>query len=334
MTVPHDPAQVPPHRVDTHTDADPSAPALVHPIQVTLITDDGGPEALQARAQAAALLQGVAALPHLGVIRAQGAEAAKFLHSQLTHDFILLPEGRARLAGYCSVKGRLLASFIAVRLAPDDFALVVSRDILAPTMKRLQMFILRTQVKLTDATDAFALRGLAGDVARAVLGVEAPAMPEPWTDKVAGPAHAVALYPADSVPRALWLAPAGTEPPSGPELPTDHWLWSEVRSGVATITAPVVDAFVPQMLNYELLDGVSFKKGCYPGQEVVARAQYRGQVKRRAALARCHLTLGPGQDVVWAGKPDAEGQVVAVQADLPPRGEWILLATLPQPLSG
>ncbi len=269
----------------------------------------------QPAVDAQALLQGVAALPHLGVIRAQGEEAAKFLHSQLTHDFMLIPEGRARFAGYCSAKGRLLASFVAVRLAPDDFALVVSADILAPTMKRLQMFVLRTKVKLSDGTGDFVLGGLAGDVARAALGVSAPAMPEPWSDRVDGAAHAVALYPADGVPRALWLAPVGTEPPAGPTLPTDHWLWSEVRSGVATITAPVVDAFVPQMLNYESVDGVSFKKGCYPGQEVVARAQYRGQVKRRAVLRTGELAIETGAEFTTPASTidAAEGVVAMVQ---------------------
>ena len=162
---------------------------------------------------AAHRLDGVAALPHLGVIRAQGEDAAKFLQGQLTHDFALLPPGRARLAGYCSPKGRLLASFVAVRLAADDFALVVSRDILPTTLKRLSMFVLRAKVKLADASEAFTLHGLAGEAARVAL---ASASPVPWTDHEAAGVHHVALYPADGVPRALRLAPAASPAPEGP----------------------------------------------------------------------------------------------------------------------
>ena len=280
------------------------------------------------RAQAAALLQGVAALPHLGVIRAQGEEAGKFLQGQLTQDFMLIPAGRARFAGYCSPKGRLLASFVGMRLSPDDFALVVSRDILAPTLKRLSMFVLRAKVRLTDASEAFELRGLAGDAARAALGVAEGAMPEPWADRAEGMTHAVALYPADGVPRALWLAPAGTPAPEAAALSQDAWLWSEVRSGVAAITAPVVEQFVPQMLNHESVDGVNFKKGCYPGQEVVARSQFRGQIKRRALLAQAGAPLAAGQEV-FADGDDQPCGVVALAAPSAARpGAWEAIVSL------
>ena len=285
-------------------------------------------EATPSPANAAALLEGIAALPHLGVIRAQGEEAAKFLQGQLTQDFMLIPEGHARFAGYCSPKGRLLASFVGVRLAADDFALVVSADILAPTLKRLSMFVLRAKVKLSDATAAFKLRGLAGEAARSALGVAAPAMPEPWTDQVQGEAHAVALYPADGVPRALWLAPAGTTPPEAATLSEAAWLWSEVRSGVATITAPVVEAFVPQMLNYESVGGVNFKKGCYPGQEVVARSQFRGQIKRRASNAQAQTPLAPGQELLVPGEDQPCGIVVQAAPSPLLTGHWEAIVSL------
>ncbi len=303
------------------------------------------PEALASPASAVALLEGVATLPHLGVIRAQGEEAAKFLQGQLTQDFMLIPEGHARFAGYCSPKGRLLASFVGVRLAPDDFALVVSADILAPTLKRLSMFVLRAKVRLSDATAAFELRGLAGEAARSALRVAAPAMPEPWTDRVEEQAHAVALYPADGVPRALWLAPAGTMPPEAATVSEAAWLWSEVRSGVATITAPVVEAFVPQMLNYESVGGVNFKKGCYPGQEVVARSQFRGQIKRRAYLAQSEAPLFAGQEVfipgddqpcgvlvqasTWAPRSGLAGGIVSLSAQAVTEGASFLVTGAP-----
>ena len=153
------------------------------------------------------------------------------------------------------------ASFIGFKRSHGDILLVVSRDILAPTLKRLSMFVLRAKAKLRDATAEFELYGLAGDAA----GELAPGLSGPWSKADVGNASVVSLYPADGQARALWLAPAGEAAPPGPALGHELWLWGEVRSGIATITAPIVEAFVPQMLNYESVGGVNFKKGCYPG---------------------------------------------------------------------
>jgi len=236
-------------------------------------------------------LNGVAALPHMGVIRVQGEDAAKFLQGQLTQDFVLLGDTQARLAALCSPKGRMLASFVGLRRGADEILLVCSRDILAPTLKRLSMFVLRAKARLADATDDFSLHGLAG-ASCPVVGTQTPG--ERVDD---GAASLVALYPADGQPRALRIAPAGHPAPQGPALSADDWLWGEVKSGIATITAPIVEAFVPQMLNYESVGGVNFRKGCYPGQEVVARSQFRGTLKRRAFVAHADSDLAAGQEV-------------------------------------
>ena len=151
-------------------------------------------------------LEGRCALAHLGVLRAQGEEAARFLHNQLTQDFALQRAGQARLAAFCNAKGRMLATFVGVAWAPDDILLVTSRDLLAQTLKRLAMFVLRSKVKLSDATGDFHVFGLAGSAALA-LGPEQP----PWTEWAAGAARVVSLYPADGRPRLLWIAPAGFE---------------------------------------------------------------------------------------------------------------------------
>ena len=269
-------------------------------------------------------LEGVAALPHLGVIRAQGEDAASFLHGQLTQDLLLLPPGQARLAAYCSPKGRMLASFVAWPLAPQDIVLVLHRDLLAATLKRLSLFVLRAKVKLTDATSDFTLRGLAGDAARLACGGVGPAA---WARTTAGQAHCVGLYPADGRDRVLWLAPAGTDAPAGASLDPLLWQWGEVRSGVASISASVADAFVPQMLNYESVGGVSFKKGCYPGQEVVARSQFRGTLKRRAVLAHAATELGAGLEVFHSDDPDQPCGLVA-QAAPAPGGGWDAIVSL------
>jgi folate-binding Fe-S cluster repair protein YgfZ len=144
-------------------------------------------------------LDGVAPLPHLGVIRAQGEEAAKFLHGQLTQDFSLLGSSEARLAAFCNPKGRMMASFIGFKRSPTEVWLICSRDVLPATLKRLSMFVLRTKAKLSDATADVALYGLAGSSAPGGA---------PWAKTDQGAATVVQLYPADGQPRSLWAAPA------------------------------------------------------------------------------------------------------------------------------
>ena len=222
-------------------------------------------------------LNGITPLPHLGIIRVEGEEAAKFLQGQLTQDFVLLGLDQARLAGFLSAKGRMQASFIGFKRSATEILLVCSADLLAPTLKRLSMFVMRAKAKLTDASADFVLCGVAGD---AIQNIAAGAHPA-WAKVDFDTQNLVFLYPALDQPRALWIAPAGTPPPPGPALNLDLWQWGEVMGGVATLSAPVVDAFVPQMLNFESVGGVNFKKGCYPGQEIVARSQFRGTLKRR-----------------------------------------------------
>ncbi|WP_404298870.1 YgfZ/GcvT domain-containing protein [Alicycliphilus denitrificans] len=266
---------------------------------------------------------GVTRLSQLGVIRVAGEDAAKYLHGQLTQDFALLDLRHARLAAFLNVKGRMLASCIAFKRSDTEVLLVCARDLLAPTLKRLSMFVLRAKARLTDATGDFALYGLLGDAARAVP----PADDEPWAKADVGDASVVRLYPADGQARALWLAPAASAAPAGAPLDEALWLWSEVRSGVATLTAPVAEAFVPQMLNYESVGGVNFKKGCYPGQEVVARSQFRGTLKRRAYLVHAPSAIAVGAEVFAEG--DAEQPVgTVVQCAAAPGGGVDALVSL------
>ena len=265
------------------------------------------------------LLNGVSPLPHLGVIQAQGEDAANFLHNQLSNDVLLLPVGQSRLAAFCSAKGRMQASFVVIKTAPDTVLLVLSLDLLAQTLKRLSMFVLRAKVKMSDVTDQWQLRGLLGDSARAVVG---EAMP--WQTASADGAHAVALYPAvlgeTQVPRALWLGAAAQALPAGAKVSTEVWAWAEVMSGVTLVTQPLFEAFVPQMLNYESVGGVNFKKGCYPGQEVVARSQFRGTLKRRAYLVHADAPLQSGQEVFHSSDPEQPCGLVAAAAPCPTGG--------------
>ena len=261
--------------------------------------------------------QGSCALPHLGVLHAQGADAANFLHNQLSNDFLLLPPQQARLAAFCNAKGRMQASFIGFKTSPEDVWLVLRQDLLAQTLKRLRMFVLRAKVVMNDVSEQYEVRGLLGDAVPALLG-ESPwslSMDTAWT---------VRLYPALGHARALQLVPVETALTTA-ALDLQDWLLAEVLSGVADVQAATFEAFVPQMLNYESVDGVNFKKGCYPGQEVVARSQFRGTLKRRAYLASASAALNAGEEVFSANDPSQPSGVVAQACHHTVHGHWALV---------
>ncbi|WNO03648.1 YgfZ/GcvT domain-containing protein [Rhodoferax mekongensis] len=269
------------------------------------------------------LPDGIARLNHLGVILIHGEDAAKFIHGQLTQDFALLGPDQARLAAFCSAKGRMQASFVGIKAPDGDILLVCSRDLLPTTLKRLSMFVMRAKAKLTDASEDFALWGLAGNATKNIAAGAYPA----WAKWDIDHDSIINLYPAAGVPRQLLIRPANLGAPEGPEMGLPVWQWGEVMSGVATLTAPVVEAFVPQMLNYESVGGVSFKKGCYPGQEVVARSQFRGTLKRRAFVGQSASLLSAGQEVFANG--DAEQPVgLVVQAAHDPQGGSVVIVSL------
>ena len=239
-------------------------------------------------------LQGIAPLPHLGIIRAVGADAASFLHNQLTNDVLLMKDGECRLAAFCNAKGRMQASFVFYKRSAEEVLLICRKDLIAQTVKRLSMFVLRAKAKLSDATDEFQLLGLAGDAAVHALN---GASSEPWLRHAAGAADVLTLYPAMGQARAFWLAPQDVPLPAGAPLSAELWQVGEVMSGIAWVELATFEAFVPQMLNYESVDGVNFKKGCYPGQEVVARSQFRGTLKRRAFIVQSDAPMTAGQEV-------------------------------------
>jgi folate-binding protein YgfZ len=231
-------------------------------------------------------------------MRAVGPDAANFLHNQLTNDVLLMKPAQARLAAFCNAKGRMQASFVYYKRNEEEVLLVCRRDLMAQTLKRLSMFVLRAKVKLSDATEDFHLLGLGGDAVLKALGA-GDAEVLPWQRVVVNAADVLTLYPALQQPRALWLAPKDAALPThlGPELSPQAWALGEVMSGIAWVEQATYEAFVPQMLNYESVDGVNFKKGCYPGQEVVARSQFRGTLKRRAFIVQSPEPMRAGQEV-------------------------------------
>jgi folate-binding protein YgfZ len=257
---------------------------------------------------------GICRLVDRGVIRARGADAASFLQSQLTNDVASLDAGTARLAGFCSAKGRLQASFVVWRPAEDEFLLACASDLLAPTLKRLSMFVLRAKCKLSDASDEVRLFGIAGAPAAAMLGDAAPLQV-----RAHGATPLVRLADAAGARRAWIVAPAGHEVDvsAASAMTLDTWRWLDVESGIVTIEAATVDRFVPQMVNFELVGGVDFQKGCYPGQEVVARSQYRGTTKRRTLLFDCDVAPHAGEDVFASGAPGEPAGTIANAAPHP-----------------
>jgi len=259
---------------------------------------------------------GACRLHHWGLIRASGPDAGSFLHSQLTNDVANLGAAQVRLAGYCSAKGRLLASFIVWKATNGDLLLACSADLLAATLKRLRMYVLRARCTLSDVSAELPLYGLAGAAATTLLG-------EPiavW-HKAEQLGHTAIRLP-DVQGHARCLC-ASSEPLPLRPLDREAWDWLEVRSGIARIEQATVEQFVPQMLNYEILGGVDFHKGCYPGQEVVARSQYRGTIKRRSLLFETAGAAMAGQDVSHSEDPtQPAGKVVnaATQIATTPAG--------------
>ena len=259
---------------------------------MTLATPDASPIPASPLPEFPKPFSGMTELTHLGVIRATGADAALFLQGQLTQDVLSLGFLEARLAAFCNAKGRMQASFIVFKRSDDEWLLVCHQSLLAATLKRLQMFVLRAKAKLADASGEYRLLGLAGSAIESIAGPARPAWAKADFDAV----NVVFLPAGAGQSRALWCAPVAEPTPPGDALDSSVWHWLEVQSGIAMISQPIFEALVPQMLNYESVGGVNFKKGCYPGQEIVARSQFRGILKRRAYLV--HLEGGDAEPAV------------------------------------
>ena len=269
----------------------------------------------------------VAPLSDLGLIAVSGEDAASFLHNQLTNDVEHLGAGEARLAGYCTPKGRLQATFLMWRGEPDtpDIYLQLPRAIQAPLQKRLSMFVLRSKAKLRDATDEAAtcvVLGLAGAGAAEALGRHVGTLPAAPYAKLDGRfGTVIRLADALGAPRYLWITSAGTGIEALPQLRETlelggnaAWRLADIHAGVPQVTQPTQEQFVPQMVNFELVGGVNFKKGCYPGQEIVARSQYLGKLKRRMVLATLPNAAARAGDEIFSSDDPAQPSGMIVNA--------------------
>jgi folate-binding protein YgfZ len=245
------------------------------------------------------------------VIAASGADAVSFLQAQLTADVAGLAPDRLQLGGYCTVKGRLLATFHLWR-SGDAVFLRLPRELVPTLIKRLSMFVLRSKARLADASDAWTTCALIGPGSADCLSGAGLAVPEAtWDSVTTGSLRIDRLPPASGFGERFFLTlPAGTDLPQSlaslPRASSENWWASEIAAAVPTVFAVTQEKFVPQMINFEVLGGVNFRKGCYPGQEVVARSQYLGKLKRRMQVAHADARdVLPGADVF-----DASGNAV------------------------
>lgn len=277
----------------------------------------------------------IAPLTDLGLIALTGEDAAHFLHNQITNDVENLNTNEARLAGYCSPKGRLLATFLMWKSA-DAIMLQLPREIQAPIQKRLQMFVLRAKVKLADATDNHVVLGLVGPAAAVTLAKWFPTMPAVPYAKVESEAGTlIRMADAPGTPRYQWITFQAVAEDAWPYLVEklspvgpSAWRLTDIHAGIPQIRQATQEQFVPQMVNFELIGGVNFKKGCYPGQEIVARSQYLGKLKRRMMYASIAAQeVKPGMEIFSIADPEQPCGMV-VNAETSSQNETVCLVEI------
>lgn len=253
-------------------------------------------------------------LDDLAVIGIRGADSINFLQGQLSRDVALLSDGEAVLAGLHNPQGRCLAVPRVVRIARDHLLLVVPASVAESVRGILARYVLRAKVRIEDAGAAWRLYGATGPDAAAAASTRLSVQVEP-----------------DGL-RQLILAPRGEPLPDGEPASRAQWRLDDIAAGLPEIGSTTSGLFVAQMLNLDLLDAISFDKGCYTGQEVIARAHYRGQVKRRMQrfFTDSAVPLGPGARIRLADGRAAQ-LVMAAPAEKSGQ-EFLAVTTLPQAL--
>jgi tRNA-modifying protein YgfZ len=246
----------------------------------------------------------IADLSHYGLIEITGKDAGTFLAAQFTSDVRQVSESTSQLSAWCTAKGRVLAVFRIFRRA-GAYYLLLPGELLQPILRRLRMYIVRSDVRLADASSTLVRIGLSG-----------PALPGSLTIVIGEPDAA----------KKLWRDRQENATPTG----AGPWTLLEILAGIPSVHPKTTEAFLPQMLNLEALGGLCFSKGCYPGQEIIARLQYRGQLKRRMylGLADTARIPEPGDEVVSGDSEETQNVGTVVAAERHPQGGAALLAVL------
>jgi folate-binding protein YgfZ len=262
-------------------------------------------------------------LSHYGIIRIEGEDAEQFLQGQMTNDMREVTEDHSNLAGWCNAKGRMIASFRCFRHNSNLYLQTLS-DFIPTILPRLSMYVLRSKLVISDVSDDWARIGLSGNCAEALLQPFFEDLPEA-VDSVAqqdgmilirlpGITTRFEVIGSATQLKEIWQTAEGQATPAS----TSFWSLHEIRAGIPTLYPETSESFVPQMTNMQLINGVSFIKGCYIGQEVVARMQYLGKLKRRMYLAHVETESRPQPgDELYAEESTSgqgAGKVVDAQA--------------------
>jgi hypothetical protein len=274
-------------------------------------------------------------LSHYGLIRAFGEEASDFLQNQFCNDVRIISNTQSQLNAYCNPKGRVLAFFRLFEIN-DQYYLRLPQAILADTQNRLQMFVMRTKVILEDISDDLARIGFSGPEAKQRLSKVIGDVPAE-VGTVAHTQNVTAIRISNSPPRfelygsvdaiqAIWESLATGARPAG----SGSWNLLDIKDAIPEVVPETKEAFVPQMINLEGIDALSFKKGCYPGQEIVARMHYLGKLKRHMFLAHTDSDMvpAPGDSIFAEGSESGQGAGKIVRAEKNPDGGTDLLAVI------
>ena len=288
-------------------------------------TDSPGPETACA----------IMALSHFGLIRATGEDADKFLQGQFTNDVREVDENRFQMNSHCTPKGRMLANFLVLRHA-EGLLLQMPLETHELLMKQLPKFILMSKVRIEDATDSLVCMGVAGPAAETVMGRHIKALPDEPGTLVREGGVTLMRMPGE-MPRFELLGDVEAViewwkalSPEATVTASDYWSLLDIRAGIPTIYRSTSETFIPQMTNMQLIDGVSFIKGCYTGQEVVARMRYLGKLKRRMYLASADTNScpKPGDELFSDASSSGQWTGKVVDAQPSPNGGCELLSVL------
>ncbi len=268
-------------------------------------------------------------LSHLGLLEISGADAVTFLQGQVTNDVKLLTGNNAHYSAYCNPKGRMLALFLAFAHA-DQIHLQFNRELVEPIMKRLKMYVMRSKVEIKDVSNSIIKFGIGGLEAASILCCSLAKIPTEDYELVTLENATVLKLPSNlklhstNGARFEIFTDKKNAPLIWDALKKDckvvekpHWDWLEIQAGIPDIELKTQEQFVPQMLNLDILNGINFKKGCYMGQEIVARTHYLGSVKRRTYLATIQSASAPqAGEKVFDATQNEIGQLVRVAPNL------------------
>jgi hypothetical protein len=273
-----------------------------------------------------------------GILSISGQDAINFLQNQLTNDLASLDEHHAQLSGYCAANGRLLSTVLLWK-SEERILMLLPQSLLASFQKRLQMFVLRAKVQLEDASTSLVAIGVGVSQQHTLELAGLPAQAFELSASFNG--QLIRMPDAVGLKRYLWIGPQEHAPELWAKVASQvsiaspaAWHWTQIQAGLPQILEPTREKFVPQMVNFELIGGVNFRKGCYPGQEIVARSQYLGKLKRRMQLATANATMAlPGTEVFSDADPGQPCGMV-VNAEIGPDGRLACLVEMKLELLG